>query len=103
MRFTQTGPSDGGTHAVYALVLDRPPSRQISIPVVEAVNVQRVRILGVDEPLEILTKEGTLIARLPERFEVPDVTALNLGPGVRAHRSPPHRRTHCPTDRALTR
>jgi alpha-L-fucosidase len=94
LRFTQTGAGDARTHAVYALVMGQPPSRQVSLPVVDAVSVQRVGILGVDEPLEISTKDGILTVTLPERFAVPSVTALALGAGARANRSPVPPRPH---------
>jgi alpha-L-fucosidase len=84
LRFTQGGAGDDGNHMVYAMVLGEPPSRRISLPVVDAASVQPVRILGVDEPLEVTTEEGTLTVTLPERLAISAVTTLALGPKVRA-------------------
>jgi alpha-L-fucosidase len=87
LRFAQTGACDRRNHAVYAMVLGQPSSREISVPDVDAVSVQRVRILGVDEPLQVSSKGGTLVVTLPERYAEPAVTTLDLGPGVLANRS----------------
>jgi alpha-L-fucosidase len=86
LRFTQAGTGEDRNHAVYAMVLEQPPSREISIPIVEALSVQRVRILGVSEPLEVSSNGGTLVVTLPERYVVPFVTTLDLGSEVRTNR-----------------
>jgi alpha-L-fucosidase len=80
LRFT----TDDRNQSVYAMVIGEPPSRQISLPVVDATTVQSVRILGVDEPVEISTEEETLTVTRPERFAASAVTTLALGSGVRA-------------------
>jgi alpha-L-fucosidase len=87
LRFTQAGARNGRNQAVYTMVLSQPPSRQISMPVVDALSVQRVRILGVDEPVETSSVDGTLIVTLPDRYTVPSVATLDLGSGVRPNRS----------------
>ena len=84
LRFTEGGGADDGNRVVFAMVLGEEPSRQVSLPVVDVANVQRVRLLGVDEPLEISTRDGTLTVTLPERFTMSAVTTLALGSGVRA-------------------
>lgn len=88
LRFTRGGPGGDRSEPVFALVLGEPPSRQVSLPIVDAVDVERVRLLGVDEPLEISTKEGILTVTLPERSAPSAVTTLVLGPGVRPKSTP---------------
>jgi alpha-L-fucosidase len=84
LRFTLGGAGDDGKQDVFAMVLGEPRSRQISLPSVDGASVQRVRILGVDEPLEVSTEEGTLTVTLPERFPVSAVTTISLGPRARS-------------------
>jgi alpha-L-fucosidase len=84
LRFTQGAAGDEGRRAVYAMVLGKPPTRQISLPVVDGASVRRVRLLGMDELLEVSTEEETLTVTVPERFPMPEVTTLDLGLGVRA-------------------
>jgi alpha-L-fucosidase len=84
MRFTQGGADNDGNRVVFAMVLAEAPSRRVSLPAVDVANVQRVRLLGVDEPLEISARDGNLTVTLPERFAMSAVTTLALGPGVRA-------------------
>ena len=84
LRFTQGAAKGDGTHEVFAMMLGEPPSRQISLPVVDAANVERVCLLGADEPPEISTRNGTLTVTLPERFTASAVTTMALGAGVRA-------------------
>jgi alpha-L-fucosidase len=84
LRFTQRGGGGEGQQTVYAMVLSEPPSRQISLPVVDGASVEQVRLLGIDEPLQVSTTQETFTVTLPERFAMPAVTTLDLGPGVRA-------------------
>ena len=88
LRFTRGSADEDGNQAVYAMVVGRPSTREISLPVVDAASVQRVRLLGVDEPLDTSTEDGALVVTLPERFAMSAVTTLALGPGVRARPIP---------------
>ncbi|MBV8463005.1 MAG: alpha-L-fucosidase [Acidimicrobiales bacterium] len=88
VRFTRAGPRDDANQTVYAMVIGRPPSRRISLPVVDVTSVRQVRLLGVDEPLEVSTLDGTLTVTLPDRCALSAVTTLVLGRGVRAKSVP---------------
>jgi hypothetical protein len=84
VRFTLGSADQDGNQALYAMVVGRPSTRKISLPVVDTASVQRVRLLGLDEPLDTSTEEGALIVTLPERFALSAVATLSLGLGVRA-------------------
>jgi alpha-L-fucosidase len=78
VRFTLSG------GAVYALVFGVPSARRIHLRAIDASRVRRVRLVGVEDPLEWLDDNGELSVTVPERLPVSAVTVLDLGEGVRA-------------------
>ena len=76
VRFTQR---DG---AVNAILLDL-PEREFGIRGVDATDIDAVRILGLDEPVEWRVEQGMLRLRLPERMPVSPAHVLTLGHDVR--------------------
>ncbi len=70
--------------SVYALVLGRPPGRQIALPPIDGTGVRQVRMVGTGERVDWSVDEGTLTVSLPDRLPLPAVTVLDLGEGVRA-------------------
>ena len=78
LRFTHSG------DAVFALLFGTPATRQVALRVVDGSSVRRVRVVGTEGLLEHGVERGALTVTLPERLPVSPVTALDLGPGVRA-------------------
>jgi alpha-L-fucosidase len=78
VRFTTNG------LGVYALVLGASPGRQLTLCGIDGSGVRRVRVVGTDELAEWSATDGRLAVTLPERMPLSAVTALDLGPEVRA-------------------
>ena len=78
VRFTK------GAEAVYALVLGKPSGRQVTLRGLDGSGVRRVRVVGTDEQVPWSTAGMGLTVTLPERMPLSAVTALDLGPEVRA-------------------
>ena len=78
VRFTKNG------RGVYALVLGVPSGRQLTLSGIDGSEVRRVRVVGTDELAEWSAADGRLAVTLPERMPLSAVTALDLGPEVRA-------------------
>jgi alpha-L-fucosidase len=78
VRFTTNGPN------VYALVLAVPSGRQLAFRGIDGARVRRVRVVGTDQLAEWSATDGCLAVTLPERMPLSAVTALDLGPEVRA-------------------
>jgi alpha-L-fucosidase len=79
LRFTKSG------EGVYALVMGMPALRRITLRAVDGSRVRRVRLVGADVQLEWSVESGgDLSVTMPERMPLTAVTALDLGPGVRA-------------------
>jgi len=76
VRFTQC---DG---AVNAILLDL-SEREFGIRGVDATDVDTVRVLGLDEPVDWQVDDGMLVVRLPERMPVSPAHVLTLGHAVR--------------------
>jgi alpha-L-fucosidase len=76
VRFTQR---DG---AVNAIVLDL-SEREFGIRGVDATDVDTVRVLGLDEPVDWQVTDGMLTVRLPQRMPVSPAHVLTLGHAVR--------------------
>lgn len=76
VRFTQCG------GAVNAILLDL-PEREFGLRGVDAIDVESVRVLGLDEPVEWRLHDGMLTIRLPERMPVAPAHVLALGHRVR--------------------
>jgi alpha-L-fucosidase len=76
VRFTQC---DG---AVNAILLDL-SEREFGIRGVDATDVDTVRVLGLDEPVDWQVDDGMLTVRLPERMPVSPAHVLTLGHAVR--------------------
>ncbi len=81
VRFTKSG------EGVYALVLGKPSGRRVTLRGIDSSCVRRVRVVGTDELVEWSQDGGGLAVTLPERLPLSAVTALDLGPGVRARMS----------------
>jgi alpha-L-fucosidase len=81
IRFTKNG------QGVYALVLGVPSGRQLTLRGIDGTGVRRVRVVGTDELAESSAADGCLAVTLPERMPLSAVTALHLGPEVRARMS----------------
>jgi alpha-L-fucosidase len=79
LRFTKSG------EGVYALVLGQPRGTRLTIPAVDGARVRRVRLVGVDAPLDWSVEQGgDLSVTFPELLPSTPVTVLDLGSDVRA-------------------
>jgi alpha-L-fucosidase len=78
VRFTRSN------QGIYALVLGVPSGRQLTLSGIDGAGVRRVRVVGTDEMAEWSSADGCLAVTLPERMPLSAVTALDLGPEVRA-------------------
>lgn len=83
VRFTRGRRDDRQAPSVYAMVVDSDGSRQTSLPMIDCASVPDVRLLGVDEHLEVSRGGGILTVTLPERRAASAVSTLALGPGAR--------------------
>ena len=77
VRFT-AGP-DGEVHAILLDVTEP----EFAIRGIDAAELDRVRMLGLDAPVDWRVEDGTVTVRLPERLPVSPAHVLTLGPGVR--------------------
>ena len=76
MRYTERDES------VYAIMLDT-PEREFALRGVDAADVDAVRLLGLDEPLDWRVSDGVLGVRLPERLPVSPAHVLAISAGLR--------------------
>jgi alpha-L-fucosidase len=81
VRFTKSSPG------VYALVLGMPSDRQVTLCGIDGSRMHRIRVVGTDGLVEWSAADGRVTVTLPERMPLSAVTALDLGPEVRARMS----------------
>lgn len=75
VRFTRR---DG---AIYAVLLEAPPTRRVELRDVDASGVEEVRFLGIDDGVTWEVVDGTLRVTLPDRLPVAPALTLRLSPG----------------------
>ncbi len=75
VRFTRRG------DALYAILLEPPPTRRFELWGVDATGVDEVRALGIPDHLEWEVRSGHLTITMPERLPVTPAVTLRLSPG----------------------